>query len=165
MPKFCCTFYNWFSFIPQILDEDERVKKSFFVFVNKVDRSRDSTQLTKKAMVDYAPHELEYLKKIVAALVESEDKELGVNEIVNLVMEVKSKKNLQPREGEAVVKKFLEGHWLKRNRRGDMISLAPRFLAEMEPYLKEAHPEEIATCQMCNRMVVKVSIFFAWINL
>lgn len=140
----------------QAIDEDERAKKSYFVFVNKADRSRDSTQLTKKAMVDFAPHELEYLKRIIAAIMESEDKELEVNEVVNLVMEVKTKKNLQPREGEMILSRFLDSHWLKKNRRGDIISFSPRFLAEMEPYLKEAHPDQVITCQLCNKMVVKV---------
>ena len=46
--------------------------------MNKADRSRDSTQLTKKAMVDFTPHELEYLKRIVAAIMETEEKELKV---------------------------------------------------------------------------------------
>lgn len=71
-------------------------------------------------------------------------------------MNVQTKKNLMPREGELILKKFRDSNWIKTIRRGDTVSLAPRFLAEMEPYLKEAHPEEITSCKLCNKMVVKV---------
>ena len=39
------------------------------------------------------------------------------------------------------------------------IRLTSRFIAEMEPYLKEVHGNEIAECRLCKKTVIRVSAF------
>ena len=38
------------------------------------------------------------------------------------------------------------------------IRLSSRFIAEMEPYLKEVHGNEIADCRLCKKTVIRVSL-------
>ena len=46
-------------------------------------------------------------------------------------------------------------NWLKKD--GEWIRLTSRFIAEMEPYLKEVHGNEIAECRLCKKTVIRVS--------
>ncbi len=55
--------YVFFLQIVKALDEEGvGVKKTYYVLINQTDRSADATQLTKKAMCEFQPHEVEYLK-------------------------------------------------------------------------------------------------------
>ena len=40
---------------------------------------------------------------------------------------------------------------------GEWIRLTSLFIAEMEPYLKEVHGNEIAECRLCKKTVIRVS--------
>jgi hypothetical protein len=121
-----------------------------------MDRSSDSTQLTKKAMVDFTPAELEYLKLIVERVVDSEERELEPIEALNLSRQVKTKM-LKPSDGEEIVEKLVENKWLVRVEPNSVLRLSSRFLAEMQPFLKEVHGHEIGDCVLCKSMVFRVS--------
>lgn len=57
-----------------MIDEDHKVRVTYFGLFNKNDRSREPTELTKKVMVDYNPGELEFLKLVVENIMDNEDK-------------------------------------------------------------------------------------------
>ena len=50
-------------------------KASRLVLVNRTDRSNETNKLTIKSMLDFKPHELEYLKVIVDAIMDSPESE------------------------------------------------------------------------------------------
>ena len=60
----------------QILDEDSDTKISSYCLVNQMDRSSSPNGITRMAMVEYQQHELEYIKILVANIVESDDKQV-----------------------------------------------------------------------------------------
>ena len=47
-------------------------------------------------------------------------------------------------------------NWLNKDE--GWIRLSSRFIAEMEPYLKEVHGNEIANCKLCKKTVIRVSL-------
>ena len=50
-------------------------------------------------------------------------------------------------------------NWLKRSGLdSEWIRLSSRFIAEMEPYLKEVHSNEIDDCKLCKKTVIRVSL-------
>lgn len=140
--------------IVKAIDEDFRIRKNHYVLVNRLDRSSDSTQLTKKAMVDFSPAELEYLKLIMEEIVESEEREIGHTKALNLTRNVKTK-SMKPNDGQNVLSKFVDRLWLKKNSERNTIRLSTRFIAEMEPYLDAEI--QLQKCFLCkNKLVVRV---------
>ena len=127
------------------------------MLINQLDRSSDPTQLTRKAMVEYASFELEYLKLVVAGIVSSEAKEISATSAINLTREVKTKQ-MKPTEGQAVLRRFAsdEAAWLRLTD-DDAYRLAPRFIAEMGPYLKQVHGTDVGDCGLCHQLVVRDS--------
>ena len=59
--------------------------------MNKLDRTSDSNKLTTKAMVRYTQPEIEYLKLIVDSIMESDERELGEIQAINVCRDVKSR--------------------------------------------------------------------------
>ena len=72
-----------------------------------MDRSDDSTQLTRKAMVDFQPFELEFLKLIVAEIICSDDRQVEQIPAEHLHKEVKTKM-MRAQEAEDVLGKFID---------------------------------------------------------
>ena len=165
--------------IKKALDEDVSSRSAFFVLCNNYDRSQETSQLTVKAMVDFTPNEIDYIKILLETILRSEEKEISPTAAVNCANIVKSANNVSKRftqqDGEAAIKKFVEHKWLKYDnpRNQTQIRLATRFLAEMEPYLKEMRKKyddqneddldddfiEIAKgvgkCQLCQGLVIR----------
>ena len=44
------------------LDEESAARKAFYVLVNQTDRAAGLSELPKKAMCEFQPHEIEYMK-------------------------------------------------------------------------------------------------------
>ena len=91
----------------QISEEDSRKKKTSYVLVNRMDRSDDSTQLTRRAMVDFQPFELEFLKLVVAEIVCSDDRQVVGIDAEHLHRDVKTKA-MRPLEAEEAITKFVD---------------------------------------------------------
>ena len=91
----------------QISEEDRRKKQTSYVLVNRMDRSDDSTQLTRKAMVDFQPFELEFLKLLVAEIICSDDRQVEEIPALHLHNRVKTKA-MRPQEAEDVLHRFIE---------------------------------------------------------
>lgn len=86
---------------------------------------------------------------------DSEDKEIDSIEAVNLTQRVQLK-SLKNQEGEITIRKFIQNGWLKYGLGESVVRLAPRFLAEMEPFLIENY--EVPKCEICKSIVVRVII-------
>lgn len=141
--------------IIKISEEDRRKKQTSYVLVNRMDRSDDSTQLTRKAMVDFQPFELEFLKLLVAEIICSDDRQVEEIPALHLHNRVKTKA-MRPQEAEDVLHRFIEQNWLKKD--VEWIRLSSRFIAEMEPYLKEVHANDISDCRLCRTTVIRAVI-------
>ncbi|XP_040568290.1 non-structural maintenance of chromosomes element 1 homolog [Lepeophtheirus salmonis] len=159
--------------IVKAIDENKIKKETYFVLINQLDRSQEFTELTKRSMVEFAPHELELLKILIGEMMkgpeleeesdsdeetESNDGPFTRGEIertraLNLGGKVKSK-NLKPLEVEEILDKFIEKNWL-RSLENDVICFTPRFIAEMETYLRFVYPNDVLTCSLCNKLVIK----------
>merc|ERR1712029_726106 len=72
----------------------------------------------------------------------SDDKEISRQEALNATLEMPSHCKMSMTEAEASVDRFRARHWLRFDRDQESIHLAPRFLAEMEPYLLNLHAKE-----------------------
>lgn len=164
--------------IKKALDEDARTRAAFFVLCNNYDRSQEASQLTVKAMVDFSPNEMEYFKLLLETILRSDEKEITPTAALNCANYVKNpnaNKRFTQQDGEVALKKFVEQKWMKFDnpRSQSQIRLSTRFLAEMDPYLKEIHKkcneqdEEdleddflemakgIGKCLLCQNLVIR----------
>jgi len=146
-----------------------RAKDSFYVLTVLTERTAtDFPILTSKAMPDFSPKEVEYIKVIMNKVLMSDDKEISRQEALNATLEMPSHCKMSMTEAEASVDRFRARHWLRFDRDQESIHLAPRFLAEMEPYLlnlhakaREAEYDEddpgngVDLCKLCHRMVIR----------
>nr|ACO10240.1 Non-structural maintenance of chromosomes element 1 homolog [Caligus rogercresseyi] len=161
--------------IVKAIDENQINKEGYFVLINQLDRSEELTQLTQKCMIEFAPHGLEFLKLLMDEMIqgpksntgdeeneESDDEEdipyfrkgeIMETRALNLGSRLKSK-TLKPLEAQAIIDKFIEKKWL-RSSESEEITFTPRFIAEMETYLRSVYPDDISSCSLCNKMVVK----------
>lgn len=164
--------------IKKALDEDAKTRAAFFVLCNNYDRSQEVSQLTVKAMVDFSPNEMEYFKILLENILKSNDKEISPTSALNCANYVKNSnvnRKFTQQDGESALKKFVEHKWMKYDhpRNQNQLRLSTRFLAEMDPYLKETYKkcteqnEEdldedfvemargIGKCQLCQNLVIR----------
>ncbi len=90
---------------------------------------------------------------------ESDLREISSIDALNLAREVKTK-ILKGAEAEGVLDRFVDAHWLRKANHNEVFILAPRFIAEMEPYLKEQFGDAVKNCPMphCGKIVMRVSL-------
>jgi len=138
--------------LKNISDEEDRDKKSFLALVNLTDRSREENALTIKAMHYFTPHEIDYLKYLIEGIMNHPAKQLGQTSALNAISQVKSKK-LGVLDAEQILEKLVEHKWLIVSM--DRVRFHPRFIAEMESWLKDVYPELVNTCSACQKMVIK----------
>jgi len=75
-----------------VYNEERKDKKRGLLLSNQMDRSDDSNQLTIKAMVTFLPHELEYMKLLIKAIIDNPMRELQQTVALNMSKKVKKKK-------------------------------------------------------------------------
>ena len=138
--------------LKNISDEVDRDKKSFLALVNLSDRSMDQSQLTVKAMVTFAPFEIEFLKILVEGIMANPAKQIGQTNALNISRQVKTKK-MDVVGAEQVLQKLLKHKWIISNH--DKLRFHPRFIAEMEPWLTQVYADQVNTCDACKKLVIK----------
>lgn len=138
--------------LKNIADEVDTDKKSFLALVNLTDRSNETSKLTIKAMNTFAPFEIEYLKLIIEAIIYEPGKQVGLTMALNACSSVKTKK-LGVVDAQRILDKLHQNKWLIINR--DKLRFHPRFIAEMEPWLKDMYPDFVNTCTACQKLVIK----------
>ena len=164
--------------IKKALDEDAKNRAAFFVLCNNYDRSQEVSQLTVRSMVDFTGNEMEYFKIILETILKSSEKEISPTSALNCANYVKNantNKKFTQQDGELALKKFVEHRWMKYDNPNSQsqIRLSTRFLAEMDPYLKEIYKKGsecnedevdedfiemakgIGVCQLCKNIVVR----------
>ena len=104
-------------------------------------------------MVTFLPHELEYMKLLVKAIIDNPMRELQQNVALNLSKKVK-KKRVSIVQSENTLEKFIEHKWLMLSKDGN-IRLSTRFIYEMEPYLNKAFKDKDLKCSFCERIVIR----------
>lgn len=152
------------SAVSQAIDEGLEEKSTHFVLVNQADRSLDVTQITKVAMVDYEKKEREFFKNVVEYIIDHSDREIDSISATNLANSVKMVNRMKTSDADKTLRKLEADKWLTVVGNHEYYRLSPRFLAEMEPYLKAHHADEIGTCPICNKTVVWVSVLFVSCN-
>jgi len=145
-------------------------KNTFYVLTCTTDRStKEYPELTSKAMHDFKPKEIEYIKVLMNNILQSEDKEITITSAINSTMEMGPNK-LTMDEAQRALEAFSSKQWLKQSSNGNYIRLSVRFIAEMQSYLlnlrtqaeeceDEDHPGWGVNpkCKQkgCNQMVVR----------
>lgn len=146
-------------------------KNTFYVLTCTTERScEEYPELTSKAMHDFKPKEVEYIKVLMNKILQSEDKQITITSAINSTMEIMGPNKLTMDEAQGALDAFLCKQWLKRSSNGNYIRLSVRFIAEMQSYLlnlrtqaeeceEEDHPGWGVNpkCKQkgCNQMVVK----------
>ena len=102
----------------------------------------------------YGERELEWLKLVAEHLVASSDKVCGQNELVNLCTKGgnnSTKKKLNVTEADKALQTFTAGGYLMKVSRV-RYGLGPRFMVEMEKWMKQTFEDEIWECGICKKI-------------
>ena len=134
--------------IEQVSDEESKKRTNSLILVN-----RNSNGVS--AMVDYTKVELEYLKIVLRHIMESDDKQISMIYALNRVNDLQGKRFSQA-DAEDFLKRLYKDHWIQYTEGNDGIKLAPRFVKEMEPYLKVVYEDYTGMCVACQKFVMKV---------
>ena len=134
--------------IEHFSDEESKKKTKSLILVN-----RNSNGLS--AMVDYTKVELEYLKIVLRHIMESDDKQISMIYALNRVNDLQGKRFSQG-DAEDFLDRLCKDHWIRYTEGNEGIKLAPRFVKEMEPYLRVVYEDYIGTCAACQKFVMKV---------
>merc|ERR1739838_974462 len=111
-----------------VYNEESKQMKRSLLLSNQMDRSRDSNQLTIKAMVTFLPHELEYMKLLIKATIDNPMRELQQTVALNMSKKVKKKK-VTLAQSQATLEKFIQHKWLVLSKE-ENIRLTTRFIYE-----------------------------------
>jgi hypothetical protein len=101
--------------IKKVLDQETGGKVSYLVLCNKTDRSSDATKLASKAMADFVPYELEYLRIVVDCIMTNENCVISQTAALNRVGYVTAKR-LNQQEAEKLLLKLRDHGWLRYRR-------------------------------------------------
>jgi len=109
----------------------------------------------------YGEPELEWLKLAVTHLVEqSQDHTASTNELTNLCRDGGNntqKRKLNVTEADRALQQFTDDFYLskiRQSRKGFKFGVGPRFLVEMESWMKDSFDEGIWNCAVCDRIGV-----------
>ena len=111
-----------------------------------------------KLQRNYGEPELEWLKLVAGHLVDSEDKLETQNNLINLCRNGGNntqKKKLNVTEADKAMTMFIEDGYLMKVRatkKGYKMAIGPRFMVEMEGWLKDTYGDDIWQCGSCDRV-------------
>ncbi|XP_071119039.1 non-structural maintenance of chromosomes element 1 homolog [Haliotis cracherodii] len=168
--KQCCDKYS-----VSISEDDPDAKKRLFEFVRIINAnihqfhmeikkaiSEDDgsnhyglvnisrTDITKMAS-DYNQNELEFFKKLVELVVESDDGTVGSIETLNLTE--KLEKKISKNDAQDLLDRMSRDQWIAQ--KAGRVSLHTRAVLELEQYIKEYFVEAVKMCNMCNKLCLK----------
>jgi len=134
--------------VENISDEESKRKSNLMILVNR------NSSYGMNAMVSYTKVEIDYLKIVVQNIMESDDKEISLIYALNRVNELQGKRFSQG-DAEDFLNRLYKDHWIRYTAGNDGIKLSPRFVKEMEPYLKDVYEDYIGECVACQKFVMK----------
>ena len=90
--------------------------------------------MANKAMPDFAPREVEFLRLIMKRILLSDesDKQIRRQEALNLTLELSGPNRMSMADAEKSIMMFRARKWIKFCPRDENIRLSARFLAEMQ---------------------------------
>jgi len=137
-----------------VYNEESKQMKRSLLLSNQMDRSKDSNQLTIKAMVTFLPHEIEFLQLLVHEILDDPMREIPQTPALNLSKKVKKKK-MTLDECNELLERLMEHKWLVISKDSN-IRLSTRFIYEMEPFLKDeyGHIQDLK-CTSCHKIVIR----------
>ncbi|ESO87581.1 hypothetical protein LOTGIDRAFT_127737 [Lottia gigantea] len=114
--------------------------------------STSDTGITKLAS-EYTPTELEYYKKLIETIVETEEGYIGSMEALNLVEHLTKTKKMTKTDAENLLQRLQESKWVTV--KNGEISLSTRTILELEMYIKDTYPEITKLCEICKKLCIK----------
>jgi len=157
-------------------DEDgwRKNKNTYYVLTCTTERSNvEFPMLANRAMPDFTPAEIVFMKQMVDEILLSDLKEISRQAALLIVPRVKAalsgNKQFTMSEAEKSISAFVSRKWLKFDSEKKNIRLTPRFLAEMQTYLHklrsqaeeledEDHPGagvKVCPAPGCNQIVIR----------
>jgi len=132
---------------------DNRSYTQYYVLTPTVESKQIAT-----LQKNYSEPELEWLKLVAEHLVDREDKLAGQNDLVNLCINGgnnSTKKKLNVTEADKALNMFQEeGYLLKVKGKGRAFryGLGPRFLVEMDGWMKTTFEDDVWCCAKCGKI-------------
>jgi len=97
---------------------------------------------------DYTPVELEYFKKLVELILESEVGKVSSIRALNLVDDVQGK--MSKKDAERLIARMVDAKWLLKKE--GVVSMTARCVLELEPYLRAVYSDVIRECNICRQI-------------
>ncbi|XP_050400332.1 non-structural maintenance of chromosomes element 1 homolog [Patella vulgata] len=114
--------------------------------------STSDTAITKMAS-DYTATELEYFKKLIELVVESDVGYIGSVEALNLTESLTNTKKMSKTDAENLLKRMKADRWLILNE--GQVSLSTRTILELDMYITDTYPEAAKICELCKKLCLK----------
>merc|ERR1712083_1150879 len=134
------------------VDEESSKRRTFLVLANRMDRTKDTNKLTINDQFNYAPHEMEYLKRILNEIVKNPMRQIKSTRALNIAKNTENIETTQ--EAEDILQKLMDRKWLTENEMG-IILLSTRFIIEMGPFIQDQYPDLIKNCDQCRKIVIR----------
>lgn len=133
---------------------NEKDGKTHYVLVNLA----NNAQSRKSTLIPAA--QLEYFKRILNAILNSEEKSISVTEAVNLSVEMSAnattaKNKISIGQAEELTKKWVAGHVLDVTDDEDHLVLGFVGLAEFSHFIKDHYPESYTQCPSCTTLCLR----------
>ena len=142
-------------------DDESRYFKAYLILVN---RNKIPGGREKCPMLTFKQNELDYWQILVKKIMHNEMKQILHISALNCVSEMNpklAKKVNQLEWAQNTLEKFKEHKWLRFDNVNPKVRLAPRFVKEMEPYLREDFEKYVADCSVCHNIVIQVIFVLA----
>jgi len=99
---------------------------------------------------DYSVNELEFFKKLVEAVVESEGGCISSTEALNLTEDLERK--MTKKDAQDLLEKLEKSKWVFQDK--GQIYLSPRSILELDKYIQDQFPAMATKCNLCNRLCI-----------
>ncbi|XP_078611298.1 non-structural maintenance of chromosomes element 1 homolog isoform X1 [Branchiostoma floridae x Branchiostoma japonicum] len=121
----------------------------YYALVNMMES--DITRLAS----DYTETELEFFKKVLDLIVDSDTGVASSTDVLNLTDQLYEEQNrkMRKKEAEDVIRRMVRDRWL--NEHQGEISLSVRGILELKPYLTDHYKEDIRHCCLCEQIALK----------
>ncbi|XP_037792771.1 non-structural maintenance of chromosomes element 1 homolog isoform X1 [Penaeus monodon] len=133
--------------IRKSIQEDYESDSQCFVLVNIFDS--DVTRMNST----FTSQELALFRKVIEAIVQSEDGSILITEAINMAFNLKQKMKIG--ESEALIDRLVQDGWLLQHTDQKILSLSALSTAELQTYLEEQYGDIILKCFFCKLVSLK----------
>ncbi|XP_076441281.1 non-structural maintenance of chromosomes element 1 homolog isoform X3 [Babylonia areolata] len=122
----------------------EQDSTNYYCLVNNVENN--ITRLSS----DYTANELEFFKKLVEMIVETEGC-VGSRAALNIVERLDKK--MLKQDAEYLLERLCSEQWILQKE--GKVSLSVRSILELNQYIQQVYPDSVKVCNICNLIVLK----------